>query len=256
MIDSKAIVDQGAELGTGVQVGPFSIIEDGVIIGDNTRVDSHTVIRRNTKIGKDNHIFSFCSIGEEPQISDYKNEDTQLEIGDRNKVREYCTLNRGSPLGSGCTRIGNDNFLMAYVHVAHDCWLGDNVTLANAASLAGHVHVDDYVILGGFSLVHQFCRIGTHAFTGIGTVCLKDIPPFVMAAGHTAEPYGINVRGLRRRHFGAQTITALQRAYRHLYRSGLDLADALDALRREAKDSPEVGAFADFVQTSTRGIVR
>ena len=256
MIDQRAIVDATAVLGSGVTVGAFSIIEPHVTIGDNTRIDAHTIVRRNSLIGKDNHIHSFCSIGDDPQFSGYQGEETFLDIGHRNQIREFCTLNRGSPAGTGRTSIGNDNFLMAYVHIAHDSGLGNNITLANAVSLAGHVEIGDGATLGGFSLVHQFCRIGQHAFTGIGTICLKDIPPFVMAAGHSAVPYGINVRGLRRRGFDAESVTALQRAYRHLYRSGLDLKAALVAIERDGAAFPVVAALCAFVKSSTRGIVR
>ena len=256
MIDQRAIVDPTAVLGSGVTVGAFSIIEPYVTIGDNTRIDAHTIVRRNSRIGKDNHIHSFCAIGDDPQFSGYQGEETFLDVGHRNKIREFCTLNRGSPAGTGRTSIGSDNFLMAYVHIAHDSQVGNQITLANAVSLAGHVEIGDGATLGGFSLVHQFCRIGQHAFTGIGTVCLKDVPPFVMAAGHSAEPYGINVRGLRRRGFDDESVSALQRAYRHLYRSGLDLKAALAAIKVDGGNVPVVVALATFVENSTRGIIR
>ena len=256
MIDQRAIVDPTAVLGSGVTIGAFSIIEPYVTIGDNTRIDAHTIVRRNSRIGKDNHIHSFCSIGDDPQFSGYQGEETFLDVGHRNKIREFCTLNRGSPAGTGRTSIGSDNFLMAYVHIAHDSRVGNHITLANAVSLAGHVEIGDGATLGGFSLVHQFCRIGQHAFTGIGTVCLKDVPPFVMAAGHSAAPYGINVRGLRRRGFRADTVSAIKSGYRCLYRSNNDLQTAIEELQSLGATQKEVKQLASFVMNSDRGIVR
>ena len=238
------------------KVGPFTIIESDVEIGSGTTIDSHVVIRSNTRIGRNNRIFQFCSVGEDPQFAGYSGETTWLEIGDGNTIREYCTLNRGSHAGLGATRVGNDNFLMAYVHVAHDCTLGDHTIFANCASLAGHVEIGDHAILGGFTLVHQFCRVGKHSITGIGSVCLKDIPPFVVAAGNTAAPYGINVKGLRRRGFSDDTITALRRAYRLLYRSGLDLKTAIGQLDDNGASVEEVGYLTEFLRSSRRGIIR
>ncbi|GJL82023.1 MAG: acyl-[acyl-carrier-protein]--UDP-N-acetylglucosam ine O-acyltransferase [marine bacterium B5-7] len=256
MIHASAIVDPGAEIAEGVEVGPFSIIEKGVRIGANTRVGPHVVIRENTRIGEDNRIFQFCSIGEEPQYVGLNEAVTTLEIGDRNIIREYSTLNRGTPVGGGVTRIGNDNFLMAYVHIAHDCILGDHVVFANCASLAGHVEIGDYVILGGFTLVHQFCRVGAHSITGIGSVCLKDVPPFVVAAGNTASPFGINVKGLRRRNFSSEQIQHLKWAYRQIFRSGLDIRSVVSRLEERLDECTDIQIFIDFLTSSQRGIIR
>ncbi len=256
MIDQLAIVDPGAKIGEGVEIGAFSIIENGVRIGRNTRIGPHVVVRKNTKIGENNQIYQFCSIGEEPQYADFKDESTFLEIGDRNVFREYCTLNRGTPVGGGVTRIGSDNFLMAYVHIAHDCQLGDHTVFANCASLAGHVEVGDYVIMGGFTLVHQFCRVGAHSITGIGSVCLKDVPPYIVAAGNTASPFGINVKGLRRRNFNSRQIQALKWAYRQIFRSGLDHRAVVNRLEEKLDECAEIQGFIDFLQSSKRGIIR
>jgi UDP-N-acetylglucosamine acyltransferase len=255
-IHPQALVDPGAELDDGVEIGPFTIVEKGVRIGANTRIGSHVVIRGNTTIGADNRIYQFSSIGEEPQFAGFRDENTFLEIGDRNVIREYCTLNRGTPVGQGITRVGDDNFLMAYVHIAHDCVLGNNLIFANCASLAGHVEVGDFVIMGGFTLVHQFCRVGAHSITGIGSVCLKDVPPFVVAAGNTASPFGINVKGLRRRNYSSEQIQALKWAYRQIFRSGLDLRAVVARLEEKLDECAEIQLFIDFLTTSKRGIIR
>lgn len=256
LIDPHAIVDPGAELAEGVEIGAFTIIENNVRIGPGTRIGPHVMIRSNTTIGAENHIYQFSSIGEDPQYAGFRDEQTYLEIGDRNIIREYCTLNRGTPVGEGVTRIGDDNFLMAYVHVAHDCVLGNHVIFANCASLAGHVEVGDHVIMGGFTLVHQFCRVGAHSITGIGSVCLKDVPPFVVAAGNTASPFGINVKGLRRRNFTGEQIQALKWAYRQIFRSGLDLRAVVSRLEEKLDECAEIQVFIDFLTTSKRGIIR
>ncbi len=256
MIHQTALVHTGATLGHNVSVGPFSIIEDGVVLGDDNYVGPHVVIKSGTEIGSGNRIYQFASLGEAPQYSGYRNENTQLSIGDRNVIREYATLNRGSPAGIGVTRVGNDNFLMAYVHIAHDSVLGDRTIFANGASLAGHVSVGDHAILGGFTLVHQFCRIGEHSITGIGAVCLKDVPPFVVATGNVAEPYGINTKGLRRRGFPESAIAALKQAYRCLYRSSNDLQTALGELQLLGSKHQEVEKLSSFVESSERGIIR
>ncbi len=218
VIHERAIVHPGAQIGDNVSIGPFSIIEDNVSIGDGTIIGPHVVIRNHTHIGKDNHFFQFSSIGEAPQYRGYKQEPTQLIIGDRNTFREYVTLNRGTPDFSQQTVIGDDNFIMAYVHIAHDCIIGNSTTFANGASLAGHVKVGDFAILGGFSLVHQFCSVGAHCITGIGAVCFQDVPPYIVAAGNSAEPYGINSKGLKRRGYSDNSITLLKSAYKLLYR--------------------------------------
>ncbi len=255
-IHPSAIVDSGAELGSGVEVGPFSIIEKDVVIGDDTWIGPHVVIRNHTEIGKKNKIFQFSSIGEEPQYQGYAGEPTRLVVGDRNVIREYCTLNRGTAEHLGETRIGNDNFIMAYVHIAHDCTLGNNIIFANGSSLAGHVDVGDYAIMGGFSLVHQFCKVGAHCITGIGAICFQDVPPFIVAAGNSAEPYGINVKGLHRRDFTENTITLLKRAYRLLYRSNLDLKTAISEIDRLAAEDSAVATFNNFLRQSERGVIR
>ncbi len=255
-IHPQAVVDEGAKLGDGVEVGPFSIIEKDVTIGPDTWIGPHVVVRSNTTIGAQNRIYQFSSIGEDPQFAGFRDEVTYLEIGDRNVIREYCTLNRGTPVGHGVTRIGSDNFLMAYVHVAHDCVLGDHVIFANCASLAGHVEVGDYVIMGGFTLVHQFCRVGAHSITGIGSVCLKDVPPYVVAAGNTASPFGINVKGLKRRGFSVEKIQTLKWAYRQIFRSGLDLRTVVARLEEKLDECAEIQLFIDFLSSSKRGIIR
>ncbi len=256
MINDRAIIEPGAKLGKDVAVGPFSIIGAGVSIGDGTWIGPHAVITGDTVIGAHNKIYQFSSIGDAPQHLGYAGETTCLEIGDRNIIREYCTINRGTKEGGGVTRIGNDNFLMAYVHIAHDCTVGDRTIFANCASLAGHVEVGDYAVLGGFSLVHQFCRIGAHCITGIGAVCLQDVPPYIIAAGNRAVPHGINVKGLRRRDFSEADIVGLKKAYRVVYRSGHALKDALRLLDADHWDSTEVKRLADFIKHTRRGIIR
>ena len=256
MIHSTAIIHSGARLGAGVSVGPYSIIGEHVEIGDNTRIGPHVVISGHTRIGCDNRIFQFSSIGEIPQDKKYAGEPTRLEIGDRNTIREYCTLNLGTVQDAGVTRVGDDNWIMAYVHIAHDCQVGNKCTFANNASLAGHVTVDDWAILGGFTGVHQFCRIGAHVMTAVSTVILQDVPPYLMAAGNTAQPYGINVEGLKRRGFSADALLSLKRAYRTLYKSGLRLEEARAKLVEAAQTQPEIQLFVDFLDLSRRGIIR
>lgn len=255
-IHPQALVDDGAEIAEGVEIGAFSIIEKDVRIGPNTWIGPHVVVRSHTTIGADNRIYQFSSIGEDPQYAGFGEEVTHLVIGDRNVIREYCTLNRGTSVGHGVTRIGNDNFLMAYVHIAHDCTLGDHLIFANCASLAGHVEVGDYVIMGGFTLVHQFCRVGAHSITGIGSVCLKDVPPFVVAAGNTASPFGINVKGLKRRGFSGDQIQALKWAYRQIFRSGLDIRAVVSRLEERLDECADIQLFIDFLTSSKRGIIR
>lgn len=256
MIHPQAIVDPGAKIGKNVHIGPFSVIGPGVEIGDDTWVGPHVVINGPTRIGRNNKIHQFSSLGDAPQHLGYKGEPTWLEIGDRNIIREYCTFNRATVAGGGVTRLGHDNFIMAYCHLAHDCQVGNRTIFANCASLAGHVTVGDYAILGGFTLVHQFCRVGAHCITGLGTVAFKDIPPFVMAAGNVAVPHGINARGLKRRQFSEATIESLRRAYKTLYRSELTLNEAIKKLEPASREDPEVGNLVAFVKTSTRGIIR
>ena len=256
MIDAKALVSSNANIAADVSVGPFSVIEEGVTIGSGTWIGPHVVIRRNTKIGRNNKFYQFSSVGEDPQYADYQSEETFLEIGNNNVVREYCTLNRGSPVGTGVTKIGDENLIMAYAHIAHDSLLGNHIVFANGASLAGHVEIGDHAILGGFTLVHQFCRIGAYAMTGIGSICLQDIPPFILAAGNTASPKGLNVRGLRRNGFNDQVIEGLKRAYRIIYKQGRSLVDILSELDRLGASSTEIGSVSEFIRTSKRGIIR
>ena len=255
-IHPSAQVDPGAQLGTDVTVGPFCVIGPEVEIGDGTTVASHVVINGPTKIGRENRIYSFSAIGGDPQDKKFHAERTELVIGDRNMIREFCTFNRGTVDDDGITRIGNDNWLMAYVHIAHDCVVGNNTIFANASSLAGHVVVEDYVILGGFTLVHQFCKVGAHAFTSMGSVINRDVPPFVTVAGVYAEPHGINSEGLKRRGFTPDAISGIRKAYKTLYRSGLTLEAARGALAEQATQCPEVAPLVAFIGQATRGIVR
>ena len=256
MIHSSAVVDPGAELQPDVHVGPFSVIGPGVVLGSGTRVGSHVVIEGPTRIGERNRIHSFSVLGGAPQDKKYRGEESTLEIGDDNVIREYCTFNRGTEGGGMATRVGDGNWIMAYVHIAHDCRVGDDNVMANATTLAGHVEVQDCVTLGAFTVVHQFCRIGRHAFSAMGAVILKDVPPFVTVAGNSASPRGLNTVGLRRRGFPASAMQALKSAYKVVYKRGLTLDSAVEQLARPAKESAEVGRFRDFVRSSGRGIVR
>lgn len=255
-IHATAIIDPKAELDSSVEVGPYSIIEAGVKIDANTRVGSHAVIKGPTTIGKNNHIFQYVSLGEQPQDKKYNNEPTTLEIGDNNTIREFCTFNRGTIQDKGATKIGNDNWIMAYVHIAHDCDVGNNIILANNSSLAGHVDIHDYAILGGFTLVHQFCQVGAHVITAVGSVVFKDIPTYVTAAGYDAKPHGINSEGLKRRGFTADDILSIKRAYKALYRKGLSLEEAKQALVDMHAQCDKIKLLSDFLNRSTRGIVR
>ena len=256
MIHPSALVHPKASLGANVSVGAYSIVGEHVELGNDTRIGPHVVIEGHTRIGRNNRIFQFCSLGAVPQDKKYADEPTRLEIGDGNTIREFCTLNCGTAQDAGVTRLGNDNWIMAYVHLAHDCQIGDHTIFANNAQLAGHVHVGDHAILGGFTGVHQFVRIGAHSFTAIATILVHDLPPYVMAAGNTAKPYGINAEGLRRRGFSAEALAAIKRAYKTLYKSGLTLDQAKAQLAEQARSSVEIGLLADFLQASTRGIVR
>ncbi len=256
MIHPQAIIGSKAELGKNVEVGPFTIIGDDVEIGDNTWIGPHAVINGPTRIGQENKIYQFCSIGEAPQHANYRGEPTRLEVGDRNTIREYCTLNRGTADGIGITRIGDDNLFMAYAHVAHDCVVANHTIFVNGASLAGHVDVGDYAILGAFTAIHQFCRVGAHSIAALGTIAFKDIPPYVMAAGNAAEPYGINIRGLKRRQFPQSTIEALRSAYKTVYKSGLKISEAISELEDKAVDLTEVKELVSFIKASERGIIR
>jgi UDP-N-acetylglucosamine acyltransferase len=229
-IHPTAVVDPAAELAEDVSIGPFAIVGPHVSVGAGTTIGPHAVLEGPTTIGRHNRIHAHAVIGGAPQDKKYRGEPTRLEIGDGNTFREFVTVNRGTVQDAGVTRIGSDNWVMAYVHVAHDCSVGDHVILANTTNLAGHVHIGDWVILGGYTGVHQFCKIGAHAMTGVGSVVLHDIPPFVMASGNTASAHGLNAEGLRRRGFDAATLTVLRRAYRTLYRSELTLQQAREQL--------------------------
>ena len=255
-IHPTAIVDSSAEIDSSVEIGAFSVIGANVKIDAGTRVASHVVINGPTTIGKNNQIFQYSSLGEAPQDKKYKDEPTLLEIGDNNTIREFCTFNRGTVQDKGTTKIGNDNWIMAYVHIAHDCDIGNNTIFANNSSLAGHVDVHDYAILGGFTLIHQFCKIGSHVITAVGSVVFKDIPPYVTAAGYDAKPHGINAEGLKRRGYSADSILQIKRAYKALYRNGLTLDEAKIELAAMQSTTPEIGLLTDFLNISTRGIVR
>jgi UDP-N-acetylglucosamine acyltransferase len=256
MIHPTAIVDPRAQLAPDVEIGAYSIIGPDVTIDTGTRIGAHVVIEGPTAIGKNNHIFQFSSLGAAPQDKKYAGEPTRLEIGDNNTIREFCTFNRGTLQDAGVTRIGNNNWVMAYVHIAHDCQVANHTILANNSSLAGHVHLADYAILGGFTLVHQFCKIGAHVITAVNSVVFKDVPPYVTAAGYDASPHGINSEGLKRRGFSAERIAAIKRAYKTLYRAGLTLDEAKVALTEQCKGAPDLNILLDFLTTSTRGIIR
>jgi UDP-N-acetylglucosamine acyltransferase len=256
LIDPRALVDPTAELAADVCVGPFAVIGANVSIGAGTRIGPHTVINGPTRIGANNTIYQFASIGEAPQDKKYAGEPTRLEIGDGNTIREFVTINRGTVQDEGITRLGSDNWIMAYVHIAHDCRIGDHTIFANNASLAGHVRVDDYAILGGFTLVHQFCSIGAHAMTAFGSGISLDVPPYVTVGGSPAHAHGMNMEGLRRRGFSEAARRTLKQAYRLLYRENLALEDALARIRELAVDSPELGLLVRFLESRKRGIVR
>ena len=256
MIDSSARIDPSAKIADDVVIGPWSIIGPNVEIDEGTEVASHVVIKGPTRIGKNNRIFQFATIGEETPDLKYKGEDTRLIIGDANVIREGVTIHRGTVQDRGETVIGSNNLLMAYVHIAHDSIVGDHTIFANNASLAGHVTVNDWVILGGYTLVHQFCQLGAHSFTGMGTAVGKDIPAYVTVNGSPAQVYGINSEGLRRRNFSSEAIAAIKRAYKVVYRQGLTTEQAIEALQPMIAEFPEVQLLEDSLRNSTRGIVR
>lgn len=256
MIHPTAIVHSGAKLAQDVEIGPYAVIGEHVEIGSGTAIGSHTVITGYTRIGRSNRIFQHCVLGEAPQDKKYAGEPTRLEIGDGNMIREFCTFNTGTAQDDGVTRMGNDNWVMAYVHLAHDVQIGNNATLANNAQFAGHVVVEDYAVIGGLTGVHQFCRVGAHAMVGAASLVLADVPPYVMAIGNTCEPHGINSEGLRRRGFSAETIGTIRRAYKTLYKSGLSLEEAKQALRGQVADCPELAILVEFLDSSKRSIIR
>ena len=259
-VHPTAIIDAGARLADDVTVGPYAIIGAQVTIGAGSSVGAHAVIGGRTTIGRNNRIFAHAALGGEPQDKKYRGEDTELVIGDGNTIREFCTFNTGTAQGGGITRVGNDNWVMAYVHVAHDVVVGDHCILANNASLAGHAVVGDWVILGGLTGVHQFVKIGSHAMTGAASLLLQDLPPYVICQGNPASPHGLNSEGLKRRGFAPEAVALLRRAYKAIYREGLTVAEATATLHRLADEAPEHRAHVDalraFVQDSTRGIIR
>ena len=254
LIHPTAIIEPTAKLGNNVRVGPWTYIGHDVEISDNCEIASHVVVKGPTTIGQNNRIFQFSSIGEDCQDKKYAGEPTRLVVGDNNVFRECTTIHRGTVQDQSLTQIGNDNLFMAYVHVAHDCMIGDHNIFANATTLAGHVHIGDYVILGGFTGVHQFCKIGSHAFTAVSSVVVQDIPPYVMAQGHNAVPRTINSEGLKRRGFSAEQIKNIKRAYKLLYRQSLSLENAVTEMR--AMNVTELDIMLDFIKQSTRGIIR
>lgn len=255
-IHPTALVDPKARLATDVEVGAYTVVGPDVELGAGCVVGHHVVLSGHTRLGRNNRIFPFACIGEAPQDKKYKGEPTRLEIGDDNTIREYSTINVGTAQGLGITRVANSNWIMAYSHIAHDCEIGSNVILANACQLAGHIFVGDHVILGGGTLVHQFCRIGAHAFTAGGSVVLRDVPPYVMAGGNSAQPHGINSEGLKRRGFTPADIETIRRAYKLLYRSKLGFEEAKAAIAEQARSHALLAVFSEFLATTERGVIR
>ncbi len=255
-IDPRAVVSPGAQLADDVEVGAFTIIGPDVVVGARTRIGPHVVLAGHTRIGADNQFFQFASIGDAPQDKKYKGEPTRLEIGDRNVFREFTTMNRGTTHDKGVTRIGSDNLFMAYTHVAHDCTVGNHCVLANVATLGGHVELGDHVIMGGLSAVHQFCKIGAHAFISNNAAVTRDVPPYQMAVGQPAEPHSVNATGLSRRGFSPEQVRNIKNAFRTLYRSDLKLAQAVERLTAAAATQPELVPFVEFLGRSTRSLVR
>lgn len=256
LIHPQAIIEEGASIGRNVSIGPWSYISKDVVIGDNCVINSHVVIKGPTTIGAGNKFFQFASIGEDCQDLKYAGELTELIIGDNNIFRESCTVHRGTVQDNSLTQIGSNNLFMAYTHVAHDCMVGSHCILANNASIAGHVHVGDYAILGGMTGVHQFCHIGAHSFVGANSLILKDIPPYLMVSGQPASPFGLNSEGLKRRGFDKEVILTIKRAYKEVYRKGLNVNEALVKVAALADDMPELTLFAEFIKNSSRGIAR
>lgn len=260
LIHPTAIIHEGAQVHPSVSVGPYSIIGPNVSVAEGTKIGPHCVIEGHTTIGADNHIFQFASLGAQPQDKKYAGEPTQLVIGDRNTIREFCTFNTGTSQDAGVTRVGSDNWIMAYVHIAHDCWVGDHTILANNATLAGHVHLGDWVILGGLTGVHQFVKIGAHAMAGFASRIAQDVPPFMMIEGNPLAVRGFNIEGLRRRGFTPERLKAVKQMHRLLYRQGLSLEQALHAIGALAVEMPEaqqdIAMMQSFLASSTRGIAR
>jgi UDP-N-acetylglucosamine acyltransferase len=256
MIHPTAIISKSAVISDGVEIGPYTVIGEHVDIGACTKVDSHVVINGPTKIGENNHIYQFASIGDDPQDKKYRNEQTRLEIGNRNTIREYCSISRGTAQDKGVTKIGDDNWIMAYVHIAHDCLLGNKIIMANNTTLAGHVHVGDWVIFAGFAGAHQFCHIGAHSFLGMYSGVNQDVPAYVMVFGLPGAPAGINSEGLKRRDFSKAQIRNIKNAYRIVYRDGLKLAGAISQIEHLVVDQPELELFLESLKTSERGVIR
>jgi UDP-N-acetylglucosamine acyltransferase len=256
LIDSTAIIDKRAELASDVSVGPYTVIGADVKIDSGTVIGSHVVIKGPTSIGKENHIFQFSSIGEDPQDKKYAAELTRLEIGDRNTIREFATMHRGTQQDQSVTKIGNDNLFMAYTHVAHDCVIGDHVVMANGSSLAGHVYLNSHAILGGFTLVHQFTKIGQYSFAAMGSAITQDVPPFVMVGGKPTRPHGINAVGMERNGFSSDDIRLIRKAYKIVYKMNLRLEDAIDELLNLDVNNAHLSQLADFLRHVSRGILR
>ncbi len=256
MIDPRAIVDPGAEIGEGVEIGPFAVIGAGVTIGADSWIGPHAVVKGPTTLGRENKVYQFASIGDAPQDRKYAGEPTRLVVGDRNVFREFCSINRGTAGGRGETRIGDDCLFMAYSHVAHDCIVGSHCIMSNCTALAGHVELGDWVILSGYAGIHQFCKVGSHAFLANNAAVTRDVPPYLLVAGSPAEPKGVNSEGLKRRGFDAAQIANIKNAYRIFYRKGRKLAEATEQLRALAPVQPEIAPFVDFLAASERSIIR
>ncbi len=256
MIHTTAIVDPGAQIDSNVEIGAYSVISDKVVVGSGTVIGSHVVIQPYTSIGTDCQIFQYASIGAVPQALKFKGEETHLKIGARTVVREFVTINRGTEFGGGITEVGEGNLLMAYAHVAHDCITGREVILANNATLAGHVVIDDYATIGGLVAIHQFVRVGNYAYVGGKSAVVKDIPPFVLASGDRAKLHGLNNEGLKRHGFSRETLSVLKKAYRIIFRIGLNVNEAVERVKAEVEQIPEIVNLIDFIQSSERGITR
>jgi UDP-N-acetylglucosamine acyltransferase len=256
VIHPTAVISESATIGENVTIGPFCVIDDNVTIGDGCILKSHVVVRGTTRIGKNNKFFQFSSIGEDCQDKKYAGETTELIIGDDNEFREGVTVHRGTIQDEGVTIIGSRGLFMVNAHIAHDCVLGDDIIVANNCAIAGHVHIDDFVIVGGAVGIHQFCKIGAHAFLGAGGIILRDVPPFVMVSGHKNIPQGINSEGLKRRGFDKDEVLAIKRAYKVIYRAGNTIEEAIDALEVPAKDHDSVARMAEFLRHAERGIIR